>query len=230
MEGIFREALKRPLWCWAFLSLLFSEEEAEGWVGWTVTANSKSPLGLCPASLAPECASRLRWLLWEDRTLHLHILSVPSVGKLKRPLARSPRSPTMNQKESCASPTQPPLRTKTSPFSWAPRPAWRNQIVITGSITDAAVALAWSHVFLHLVIIPPTSRPEPRRAQTAPAGSSNPWKEGPEGWWFLDAAPGTCRLWSFSTLESGWPYFCLPWREAFTVSLPPTLLSLSPKT
>lgn len=82
-----------------------------------VTAASKSLLGLCPASLTSESASRLGWLLWEDRTLHLHILSVSSVGKLERPLARSARNPTMNQKQSCASPTQPPLRIGTSQFS-----------------------------------------------------------------------------------------------------------------
>lgn len=59
--------------------------------------------GLCPASLAPDCASRSWWLLWEDHTLHLHILSLSGVGKLERPLARSTRNPTMNQKQSLES-------------------------------------------------------------------------------------------------------------------------------
>lgn len=88
-----------------------------------VPADSKSLLGLCPAGLGPECASRLGWLLWEDRTLHLHILSVSSVGKLGRPLARSARNPTMSQKQRCASPTRPPSRTETGRFSRAPRPS-----------------------------------------------------------------------------------------------------------
>lgn len=176
-------------------------------MGWTATANSKSLLGLCPASLAPECASRLRWLLWEDRTLHLHILSVSSVGKLERPLARSARNPTMNQKQSCASPTQPLLRIEASPLS---RPAWRNRVVITGSIADAAVAFVWSRVFLHLFIMSPCHDPSQREHKPHRQGVVALGKKAQKGRGCLDVALGTCTLWSFSKLESAWPYSCLP--------------------
>lgn len=178
--------------------LLFSRRRGGmSGLGWSLQIANLF-LAFCPASLAPECASRLRWLLWEDRTLHLHILSVSSVGTLERPLARSARNPTMNQKRSCASPTQPLLRIETSQFSWSSLTSLAEPNCHYGLNHRrggrACVELCFSSSFHHLTM----SRTGAKTgAQTTPAGSSNPRIEGPEGPWLLDVALGTYSLWSF---------------------------------